>query len=358
MTIGQGDGESGTATAIAAGEATGEAAREHEPVPAPEAAPEPSLHDIIREKFPGEESHAAETSENTEAAEAPDPAAPAGDPATAAEAGTDEDERADLLRQLSDAELEQFQPKVRKRVQALLQDRAQHAARANTAEQQVQQLAPLRDAMTAAQLQGDEVQALLEIGALIKKRDYKTFLERLAPVIEHARVEAGQALPADIQQMVDDGDMTDKVAQEMSRLRSAHRTADMAARQTQEQQQQAAQQQASAARVAALRASFDSWEAEQTRANPDYAQLKPVITRYVQAEIAQRGWPSDEKGARQIADTALQAARADLAAFAPRRPATPPRPQITGAGATSASRPPETARDVALRVMRDARAAS
>lgn len=170
-------------------------------------------------------------------------------------------------------------------------------------------------------------------------------------MLQHARIRVGEALPADIQRLVDDGEITENVAKELSRTRmeaQQHQAAaQRATTQSQEQQRRA--------HVTSVQDALNAWESQTAQTVPEYARMKPVVANYVQAIMAQEGFPANADAARKMADRALTQAREHLQSLVPRKEPTPPRPSTAGVGAGKPqAQAPESTLDVVKQQFRSA----
>ena len=126
------------------------------------------------------------------------------------------------------------------------------------------------------ELPKEELQRAVEIARRLRE-DPKAALEELKPVIEAARVAAGEALPKDIEELVERGDVTPEIGRELARLRvqAAQAEALRAERERAQRESRA---------MAAARAVSD-YERKLMASDPNYVALRPVITRVYELEV-------------------------------------------------------------------------
>lgn len=262
--------------------------------------------------------------------------------------GADDEDEAELLRDLSDSELSRFKPRTRKRLQALIRDRAQIRDQVAELQPVAEKAKPILEQMQKGQLTQENVTELLHIGAVLRSGDFQKFTELMRPYMDAAQQALGEKLPSDLQQLVDNGDTTPEVARELARRRHENAMAQQRLQQANQAQEQARQQQAVQQRAATVRDALNAWEQQVLSSDPDYEQIRSAVHEQVQLEIRANGSPADAEAAQQLAQNAL--ARVKRLAVRPAaKPATPPRPPVGGSNSGSAKaapRQPETLDDV------------
>lgn len=148
----------------------------------------------------------------------------------------------------------------------------------------------------------------------------------------------GHALPADLQQLVDDGYTTQELAQELVQRRNSEQLLRQQNHQVvQQQQNEKAEQQTQQLRGQMAQA-VTSWESQVKQSDPDYAKKEPFIIRELQA-LRQQYRVETPEHAVQLAQMAYANANKAIKALIP-RPEVKPNgaAQLTG-GSTSASKP-------------------
>jgi len=188
--------------------------------------------------------------------------------------------------------------------------------------------------MQKANLTDADVNAGMEIMALMKG-DPKVALAKLEPYVQTLREMVGESLPADLQEHVDAGLVTEEIAREYAKVR--HQAASGQA--TVEQVTQAQATAANQAVVQRMRGAVAAWEAQVTASDPDYGVKKSAVLDAVQARIAREGrYPKDENEAVTWSKEALAAvnkiAQHGRAPKAQTAPITP-----VGGAATTAAEP-------------------
>ena len=316
-----------------------------------EAAPEDWDIESVLEGNPGDDADRADVAK--EEPEAAEPEASADAEPAEDDPGTDEDDEAELLRDLSDTELNRFKPRTRKRLQALIRDRAQIRDQVAELQPVAEKAKPIIEQMEQAQLTQENVKELLHIGAVLRSGDFHKFTELMRPYMDAAQQALGEKLPSDLQQLVDNGDTTPEVARELARRRHENAMAQQRLQQADQAQEQARQQQQVQQRAAKVRDALNAWEQQVLSSDPDYEQIRSAVHEQVQLEIRANGTPDSAEAAQQLAQNALARVKR-LAARPAAKPATAPRPPVGGSNSGSAKaapRQPESLDDVFAMVL-------
>jgi hypothetical protein len=172
-----------------------------------------------------------------------------------------------------------------------------------TENEQLKSIAPQAEAAQAVQkylhdndIGGDDFKLLLELGAAMRRGDMKAFHEGVTPYYRLAEEYLGYKLPADLQQAVQQGQMTTQAAALFSRERMDRALAQSKGMRTQqvyqEQQQftqQQYQQQADARLKQDVEAKVNAWEQATARTDPDYQKLKPLLHQLMWSVVREKG---------------------------------------------------------------------
>lgn len=183
----------------------------------------------------------------------------------------------------------------------------------------------------------------LEIMGLAKT-DPVAAWARIKPWVEKVAVAAGVIMPPDLQQKVQQGEMTREAAVEVSMARAQVQTY-----QTRQQfDQQRAERQAQNAGQQAIVGAATSWEADRQVKDPNFGAKLPALQRELAFLHMTEGRPTTPQGVTDQCNRAYAAVNAAFRAPAPpasqRKPAVRP---VTGgqvAGNTAAT--PETTLDI------------
>lgn len=173
---------------------------------------------------------------------------------------------------------------------------------------------------------------ILEIRALMKGNPAEAW-KHLKPMVQQLLADAGELLPADLQQRVKKGEMTREAAMELSRLRAAQTIGQRASEHEQTVSQQRAQREAVQARVSAVVA----WEREQSK-DPTFVAMQEDVQKELLWIHKRDGVAGDPDSAVKQAQAAWDAVRKRAKATAPaRKPVTP----VTGGRGAGGNNAPQ-----------------
>ena len=262
---------------------------------AEEAVKEQSAAEKIRDEFlkkygdEGDETDKAEVDTEAKAepkAKKPEAEAERDTPDTTKDEGDDDKFR------LSDKEFKSLPETARQRIGHL-------NARAKKAERQLSELTSevetARDGSErfhriveytkANNIEPDDVTLAFGMMAKLRKGDFQGFLKDANPLIEAARLAAGEAYSSDLQEAIDLGEITEDRAKELTRLRAeGQRSQDLLKRQTQENEKRQTVDQRSQT-VAQIASAVNAREAELKVSDPDYAQKQAAVLEYMGRQL-------------------------------------------------------------------------
>lgn len=262
----------------------------------------------------------AQPSETADGEKAPDEDADDADTSEAEE---------DLTRDLSDEELEQFSPRPRRRIQALARRRRELEGQVSQLQEAAQYGEPVLKAVKEDGLTDANVKELLAIGRVLRSGDFAKFAEMVQPYMEAAEQATGKRLPKDLQERVDDGEVTPELASEIARRRYEAQAAQERAQREQQRREQGEQEQRQQAQLSTVRDALNEWENGLLSSDPDYEPIRQAVHERVQLEIKANGTPATADEAKQMAARAYEAVK-KLAQPASNRRPTAPRPQSGG----------------------------
>lgn len=301
-----------------------------------DSSPAPSLMDVLTDQLDlsgddldTDEDQTRTPLAQTEAAQDGGDTPPAPEPKPEDQAPPAEDPP--MPSEVSDQELKAYTPNAQRRIRQLIEERDRHRDEAS-------RVAPLDQFVREHQLAPEHVQLGLNLMAALRHGDYQTFLRGVQPHVERAQQAMGYVLPPDLQQQVQQGYVTQDLAQAMARDRA---TAQLSAQRVAEMQAVQAQQ-AEAQRQVAVRQSVDGWEATARASDPDYARKEPLIRAFARDLMAEQGPPSDPGAALAMAQEAYKRAGAYLATLSPAPRATQPSPSSFGAAGPARPEPSST----------------
>ena len=197
-----------------------------------------------------------------------------------------------------------------------------------------------------AGLNTDEVNTGFGIMAAMKGDPFKA-LEMLEPYVAALQQMTGRVLPADLQQAVDNGQVTEAMAREIAQNRAKASFSTQALEQTRQQTAQERQQQAHKAHVDRVSGAVSAFERQWQATDPDYKLKADSVHQGVELRIRRDGFPKDEAAAVQLTKDVIKEVEARFAGL---RPALKPLNPVTGGNVGSAAKPaPKSMRDVVER---------
>lgn len=111
--------------------------------------------------------------------------------------------------------------------------------------------------------------------AAMRKTDPVKLWDNIKPWVQELLIDAGQVLPPDLRARVDSQELTQEAANEIAKER-AGRTSVERRHETVQQQQETSRREAF---VNGLRGEANTWEAERTAKDPNFAAKKPLIMK-------------------------------------------------------------------------------
>jgi len=186
----------------------------------------------------------------------------------------------------------------------------------------------------------------LELMASMRQGNFRKFYEGVMPYVKLCEEYLGISLPPDLQNEVNQGQMTTQAAAKYSRERMDKAMAqNNAIRQqaalNQHQQSSSAQLEQSRREVLATQvaSTVNNWEAQIARTDPDYAAKQAAVKNMMWAVMRETGTPQSPEHGIQIAQEAYRRVNEQYRAWAPQRRPTSRVPSSTGRTAGVAPEP-------------------
>jgi hypothetical protein len=230
-------------------------------------------------------------------------------------------------------EMERYHSRTRKRIDKLLEQRNAARQESEALKADAQVATGLRQYLQQNDIAKEDFSVLLDLGAALRKGDFRTFYEGVRPYVELAEEALGVRIPADLQQQVQQGQMTSEAARYFAQERMARQLAESNAQRASQyasQQAQVVQQAQSQQQMEALQASIKgavaAWENTARQADPDYAHKQDAVKNMLWAVVNERGAPQSPEQAVEIAKEAYRRANDMVSRFAPKPRATAPSP--------------------------------
>jgi len=143
----------------------------------------------------------------------------------------------------------------------------------------------------------------MEAMAAVTQGNWAKFKEIVGPYWDMMSQATGEGVPKDLQQLVDQGEMSENVAAQYAQDRVARQQAEIQARRASAQANtlnQQVQQNTQAQRQMVsdqIRNEVNRWQQETARSDPDFGRKASLIQDRVAARIAQQGSPQDTRTA-------------------------------------------------------------
>ena len=218
---------------------------------------------------------------------------------------------------LTQAEIDAFSPRTRKRIDEFRAQINGLKSQIGPLQAQAQTTQALQSFLKQADIAKEDFGLVLDLAAAMRRGDFRTFLEGVAPYVKLAQESLGIQLPADLQRAVQSGHMTQDAARYTAQVRAQQQLAEtQLTRVTQETTQR---NHAEAVRnfQAEVAGAVSSWEQGVRRSDPDYARTEPVVRELLHAVVHERGPPRSPAEAVEIAKQAYERAKAMSSRFMP-----------------------------------------
>jgi len=145
----------------------------------------------------------------------------------------------------------------------------------------------------------DEAADFLVVRALMKHNPTEAW-KQLKPLVQRLLVDAGEVLPPDLKQRVQQGEMTQAAATELSRLRAAQE----AGRRAQNVEAEQSQKRQQAEHVRSIQQSVATWEQVTRQRDPDFDAKSEALQKEILWLQKRDGMPKSPEDARKMVETA------------------------------------------------------
>ena len=248
-------------------------------------------------------------------------------------------EEEEELGELTDEELNSYKPRTKRRIEGLLTQKKALEAELAEAMPAAERMRGLDQFVRDNGIAPDDVNSTFEILRLIHTDPLRAY-EALTPVYRALAQMAGDVLPEDLKQQVDQGQTTEANARELARLRNAtsfseSKTKAAREREAEESRTRETQQFANDAGKA-----VSDWETRWQANDPDYRHKVARVKDKIELEILRRqhqgNLPKNAREAVELAEKCKSEVDAEVKKLLPKKPAVK---SLTGAGAANGSMP-------------------
>lgn len=244
--------------------------------------------------------------------------------------------------------------KTRKRIDDLLQKRAEQDKVIGETQPKAERFDQITKFFVDANISREEVNQLFDVGKNLKNNPRKAY-EQLQPIYRQLETMFGDVLPQDLQQQVSRGQISAEQARELVNARTGASLAEQELqrrRQADEERQTGERQQAY---VTDVKTKVSEWETSKEKSDPDWKLKQPLVMQAITAELLKPGRkPPTPAEAIEIATKAVADVEKTLKSFVPRPRAVTP---ITNAASTPSKPAPSSALEAARQGLAKARTA-
>jgi len=247
-------------------------------------------------------------------------------------------------------------------MERILRERAQARDALKAVQPELEAYRQLRGYLDNAQLNHEDVNVLLGVGARLRAGDMEGFLRGVMPYVQMAEEALGLRLPNDLQNQVNQGLIHPDAAAEMGRNRyriaraeGERQIAETRLRDTQQAREQENQGHLQQSVIDAI----NNWETGMRSRDPDFAGKADSVMRHARSLILERGYPQTPQAGVAYVEEALRQVNEFtnglIARVAPPQPTKPTPHGVNGATSPAAFQEPRSMRDameIALRRMR------
>ena len=218
---------------------------------------------------------------------------------------------------LTQAEVDSFSPRTRKRIDEFRAQINGLKSQIGPLEAQAQTTQALQTFLKQADIAKEDFGLVLDLAAAMRRGDFRTFLEGVAPYVKLAQESLGIQLPPDLAQAVKGGHMTADAARYTAQVRAQQQLAQGQLTRVQQETTQRSHIEAVRNFQASVSNAVTEWEKGVRRSDPDYARKEPVVQKLLHAVVHERGPPRSPAEAVEIAKLAYEQANGMVSRFVP-----------------------------------------
>jgi hypothetical protein len=218
---------------------------------------------------------------------------------------------------LTQAEVDAFSPRTRKRIDEFRQQINGLKSQIAPLEAQAQTTQALQSFLRQADIAKEDFGLVLDLAVAMRRGDFRTFLEGVAPYVKLAQESLGIQLPPDLEQAVKGGHMTQDAARYTAQVRAQQQLAQGQLTRVTSEANQRQHNEAVQHFQASVAGAVSDWEKAVRRSDPDYARKEPVVRELLHAVVHERGPPRSPAEAIEIAKEAYGRANAMASRFVP-----------------------------------------
>jgi hypothetical protein len=223
---------------------------------------------------------------------------------------------------LTQAEIDAFSPRTRKRIDEFRAQIKGLQSQIAPLEAQAKTTQELQNFLKQADIAKEDFGLVLDLAAAMRRGDFRTFLEGVAPYVKLAQESLGIQLPADLQRAVQSGHMTQDAARYTAQVRAQQQLAEAQLNRVTQETTQRNHAETVRNFQAEVAGAVSQWEQGVRRSDPDYVRKEPVVRELLHAVVHERGPPRSPAEAVEIAKQAYARANEMASRFVPNPRAT------------------------------------
>ncbi len=258
-----------------------------------------------------------------------------------------EDEAADTDDQTPEDETvpDNVPAQTRKKINKLLRERRELREQVTTLSSSAEIGQQLQSYAEANNLSSQDVVFALDLASMVARGDLSSFYDTISPIIRHAQEVKGIVLPPDIQQMVDQQQMTPEAARQFAQSRFERVNYEAQVRNMNQRHQAE-----TVHRVKGdVHRSVAAFEQRLMATDPDYKAKADMVRRTAQAMLAERGNQiASAEEALQITQRAYKEVNDQFRRIQPSARATAPTPGMSNHQTSSARAAPKNMMEAAI----------
>ncbi len=247
-----------------------------------------------------EDSPASKTQDQTTKAEDPDKA-----------------KAEELPEEVTEDELKDQKPKTRKRIEQLLGKVKSVSAERDTFAPKAAEYDKFVSFVQNAKLSQEDVQTTFHLASLVRN-DPEKALEAITPIVQQLQQIVGAVLPAELQERVRLGYISEADAQELHRSKTS---AKLANTRTEESRREAAEREENDRRtrlVSDVSSAVSTWETAKKTSDPDWHLKAARIDELVRLEVYEKGYPQNPKAGVEMIEKIYDTVTKELRKFTPK----------------------------------------
>jgi len=225
------------------------------------------------------------------------------------------------------------------RWQEVIGQNKQYREQVKALEPDADQFRKINSFMQEHHLTPNEVGDSFILAAMMKNGDARA-LQKLDELRSNFALAIGEALPADIQDRIDAGEISETAGSELAKSRAANKLAETREAARQEEQRVAEATRTQSALANAQASAVQAWDVDTRKVDPDFAKKENAIGMYARGLMQEHGLPKSPAEAVQLMKAAYAKVNKDFAQALPPKTAVarlPVAPSSNGAKAAPKS---------------------